>query len=508
MAGKRVLVIEDNAMNMELALALLEEAGCSAAQATSAEAGIEIAKARPPQLILMDVSLPGMDGLTAMKVLKQEATTKDIPVVVMTAHAMQGDEAKAVQAGCDGYLTKPFHTHEFLQIVTRFIGAQDAETRPNGAENAGHRSQESAGQDASKFILIVDDEEANRDLLEALLESLGHHAESIHNGAASLNRLREENFQRLPDLVLLDVMMPGVNGFEVARAIRQEPATADLPIVMVTALSSKEDRLRAVEAGANDFIAKPIDKTELRVRITSLLRMKEAQDAIKRHRAALEETVKQRTCALRQALAEVTVAREEADQAHLDTIYRLAVASEYKDKDTATHIQRVGNYCGLLGRHLGLLDDEVEILVKASPMHDVGKLGIPDAILLKPGKLDSEEWAIMKEHTTIGARILHGSSSRLLRAGEIIALSHHEKWDGSGYPNGWAGTAIPLWGRICAIADVFDALTHERPYKKAFTNEEACEIMRNERGRQFDPTLLDLFLRLGDEILAIQSEES
>ncbi len=496
MIAEKVLVVEDNAMNMELATALLEDAGCTALGATQAEVGIELAKSEQPRLILMDVSLPGMDGLTAVRILKQDPATKDIPIIVMTAHAMSGDEAKAFQAGCNGYLAKPIDTRKFLKMVTHFIGAY-AESQAKSEANV---------QSKSKFILIVDDEEANCELVEAHLESFGHQTESVRDGLAALTRLHGPSSLPMPDLVLLDIMMPGMNGFEVARAIRQNPTTSDLPIVMVTALTSMEDRLRAVEAGANDFITKPIDKVELQTRINSLLKMKEAQDGIKRHREELEEIVKQRTHSLQRALEDVTVAQCEADKAHLDTIYRLAVASEYKDSATALHIRRVGNYCGLMAQHLKLPQEEIEIICAASPMHDVGKLGIPDAILLKPGKLDPEEWAIMQEHTTIGARILRGSSSKLLQAGEIIALSHHEKWDGTGYPNKWSGTDIPLWGRICAIADVFDALTNERPYKEAFSNELAWEIMQQERGRHFDPQLLDLFFRLKEEVLAIQAK--
>jgi putative two-component system response regulator len=494
MIAEKVLVVEDNAMNMELATALLEEIGCTAIGAVEAETGIELAKSEHPHLILMDVSLPGMDGLTAVRILKQDPATKNIPIIVMTAHAMSGDEAKAFQAGCNGYLAKPIDTRKFLKMVTHFIGTYSANLETSEVPVQ------------SKLILVVDDEEANCELIEAHLETFGHQAESARDGLSALTRLHGSQTVQMPDLVLLDIMMPGMNGFEVTRAIRQNPLTSDLPIVMVTALTSMEDRLRAVEAGANDFITKPIDKVELQTRVNSLLKMKEAQDGIKRHKEELEETIKQRTRSLQRALEDVTIAQSEADKAHLDTIYRLAVASEYKDSATAMHIRRVGNYCGLMAKHLKLPAEEIEIICAASPMHDVGKLGIPDAILLKPSKLTGEEWAIMKEHTTIGARILRGSSSKLLQAGEIIALSHHEKWDGSGYPNGWSGSDIPLWGRICAIADVFDALTNERPYKEAFSTETAWEIMRQERGRHFDPQLLDLFFQLKEDVFAIQSK--
>ncbi len=352
-----------------------------------------------------------------------------------------------------------------------------------------------------KRILIVDDEKLNRELLEDLMASFGHEPEMARDGVEALAKLKLDI-----DLVLLDVMMPVMDGFEVARRIRENPDTSDLPVVMVTALTSKEDRLLAVQAGANDFITKPIDKTELQVRTESLLKMKEAQDTIKRHRVMLEETVQARTASLRQALEETAEAQRRTHGAHLDTIRRLAIAAEYKDEDTAAHINRMSSYCAIIARVLNLPPGEVELILHASPMHDVGKIGVPDIILLKPGKLTSEEWAIMKEHTIFGGRILGEAEDDLIKAGEIIALSHHEKWDGSGYPKGLKGENIPLIGRIAAIADVFDALTSNRPYKKAFSNEKAYEILREGRGTQFEPKVLDAFFERLDEVEAIQEK--
>lgn len=348
-------------------------------------------------------------------------------------------------------------------------------------------------------LLIVDDEPFNRDLLEGLSELLGYESAVAASGAEALERLGPDI-----DLVLLDGMMPAMDGFEVARRMREHPTWGDTPIVMVTALSSKEDRLRAVQAGANDFITKPVDRTELRVRVASLLKMKAAQDALKRHREELEVMVAERTVDLRRALQDVVVEQEKTHRAHLDTIQRLALAAEYRDGHTAAHIHRVAHYCVVLARALGLPSDQVETIHLASPMHDVGKLGIPDAILLKPGALTELERAVMQEHARIGARILSDSESTLLQAGEVIALSHHEKWDGSGYPNGLAGEAIPIEGRICAVADVFDALTSRRPYKEAFPNAEAYEIMRSGRGSHFDAQILELFFANLDDIVAIQ----
>jgi putative two-component system response regulator len=353
----------------------------------------------------------------------------------------------------------------------------------------------------TRRLLIVDDEAANRDLLEALVEESGHEPELARDGVDALAKIKLD-----VDLVLLDVMMPGMDGFEVARRIRQDPDYGDVPIIMVTALTGKEDRLRAVEAGANDFIAKPIDKTELRIRTASLLKMKEAQDLVKRHGKELEDTVQRRTAALRQALAEMADAQRRTQEAHLDTLQRLVLAAEFKDDDTALHLQRMSRYAALLAQKLNLPPGEVELIRLASPMHDVGKIGIPEHILLKPGQFTAEEMERMKQHTHIGGRLLRGSASELLKAGEIIALTHHEKWDGSGYPNGLAGEAIPLWGRISAVADVFDALTSPRPYKPAFPNDQAVRMLEEGRAKHFDPALIDLFLTHLDAVVAIQEE--
>lgn len=352
-----------------------------------------------------------------------------------------------------------------------------------------------------KRILIVDDEEANRDLLEAMTESLGYESEIAKDGIEALSKVKLDI-----DLVLMDVMMPGMDGYEVTRQIRNDQNTNDLPIIMVTALTDKEDRLRAVESGANDFISKPVDKTELKIRTAAILKVKEAQDAVKRHEAELEEKVEQRTKQLRDALNESIEAQRETHKAQIETINRLVVAAEYKDEDTANHIKRMSHYSRILAISLHLSPGEVETIHLASPMHDVGKMGTPDNILFKPGKHTPEEWEIMKQHATFGGHILNGSSAKLLQAGEIIALSHHEKWDGSGYPKGLAGEDIPLWGRICAVADVFDALTSKRPYKEAFSREKSLKIMKEGRGKHFEPKPLDLFLENLDEVFAVQKK--
>lgn len=355
--------------------------------------------------------------------------------------------------------------------------------------------------DRIRRILVVDDESSNRDLLTKMLKALGYYVDSAIDGLKALDQLKIGY-----DLILLDVMMPGMDGFEVVRKIRSGSEYKDIPICMVTGLAGREDRLRAVEAGANDFIVKPFDMMELKIRTHSMLVEKESREALKRYQSELEETVAKRTKDLQHALQAKEEAQRKTYLAQLETIERLAMAAEHRDKETSFHIKRVSRYSYLIAKKLGLSSEECELVLNATPMHDVGKIGIPDAILLKAGKLSTSEFEIMKKHTEIGALILSGSFSDLLRAGEIIARSHHERWDGSGYPLGLSGANIPLWGRITALADVFDALTSKRPYKDAYSNEMAVQIMKEARGVFFDPRLLDIFMENLTEVFAIQKQ--
>lgn len=351
-----------------------------------------------------------------------------------------------------------------------------------------------------KRILVVDDDETTRKITQAMVQSLGHETETARDGIDALSKLPLGI-----DLVLLDVVMPGLDGYVVCRRIRQDSHGKNIPVIMVTSMASREDRLNAVEAGANDFIAKPVDETELRVRLTSILQMKDAQDELKRYHGHLEDLVEQRTASLRTALEGMAEAQRSAYRAQLETVERLAIVAEYKDQVTAKHIRRMSEYCAVIARGLKLPPGEVELILHASRMHDVGKIAIPDAILQKPASLDSTEWIVMRRHPTVGSRILDQSSSEILEAGRVIALHHHERWDGAGYPDGLVGEKIPLWGRICAVADVFDAVTSERPYKPAYPNEEAVRLLREGRGTQFDPRVVDAFLECLEEILAIQA---
>jgi len=344
-------------------------------------------------------------------------------------------------------------------------------------------------------ILLVDDQAQNIELLEAYLSPWGYATRTASNGEEALAILAGERI----DLVLLDVMMPVMDGFEVARRIRADPALRLLPIVLVTALRDAEDRVKGIDAGCDDFISKPFDKSEILARIRSLLKVKAYNDLLENYRKELETEVAARTEDLRLAL-------ERIKAASLETVYRLSVASEYRDVDTGAHIQRVSRYATAVARRLGLDESTVESILHAAPMHDLGKIGIPDQILLKPGRLSDEEFEIMKRHTVIGAKILEGSKAEYLSVGETISMCHHEKWDGSGYPNGLKGKEIPITARITAIADVFDALTSKRPYKEPFSVEESMDIIRDGRGIHFDPEVVDAFFAIEDALLDIRSQ--
>ncbi len=451
-----------------------------------------------------------------MEAVRNAAARGDREALYRAAHSLQGSVAivgaESVARAC-AELVKTARSGSLDQVTPLVAQLESGiesirkalvgwtETLPGGAALPAHRSQQPPPGLGRRRILVIDDDEGIRRITQMLVEGLGHDVEAARDGLEGLAKLHLG-----VDLVLLDVVMPGLDGFDVCRRIRQDPLGRDVPVIMVTTLETREHRLHAVEAGANDFIAKPVDETELRVRTTSLLRMKMAHDEVKRYQAHLETMCEERTVSLRKALEHMAEAQRVAYQAQLETVERLAILAEYKDKITGHHIQRMSEYSAVIARGLKLPPSEVELILHASRMHDVGKIAVPEAILRKPAELNTQEWKVMRQHSAIGGRILENSSSQILQAGRVIALNHHERWDGGGYPGGLVGSDIPLWGRICAVADVFDAVTSERPYKPAFPNEDALQILRDGRGKHFDPRVIDVFFECLDDILAIQNK--
>ena len=444
---------------------------------------------------------------------REAAARRDREVLYRAAHTLQGSAAmvgaESVADAC-GELARKARQGTIDQAKVAELEAGFDIIRhalATFADDLPWRSAPAAAAAAAapatgrKRILVIDDDAGIRKITQMVVEGLGYAVEPARDGL--------EGLAKLPlgiDLVLLDVVMPGLDGFDVCRRIRLDPHGKDVPVIMVTTLETRDHRLRAVEAGANDFIAKRVDETELRIRAASLLKMKAAQDEVKRYQAHLEEMCEARTASLRTALEQMAEAQRLAYQAQLETIERLAILAEYKDKVTARHIQRMSEYCAVIARGLKLPPAEVELILHASRVHDVGKIAVPESILRKPSSLDPAEWVVMRAHSKIGSAILDNSTSQILQAGRVIALHHHERWDGGGYPNGLAGQDIPLWGRICAVGDVFDAVTSERPYKPAFPNEEALQLLRDGRGRHFDPRVVDAFFECLPDILAIQEK--
>ena len=332
---------------------------------------------------------------------------------------------------------------------------------------------------SSSRILLVDDEPRNLALLDAALRRAGHDElrQAVDGGDALAQSLAWQ-----PDLVLLDLHMPGTDGFAVLRAL-----SGEVPIIVLTADVTPEARRSALEAGARDFLTKPLDLVEVQLRVRTQLETRALQRALEEHNRELEARVRERT--------------EDLDRARLELLHRLALAGEFRDDDTQDHAERVGRTSASLGRALGLPAPEVETLRRAAPLHDIGKIGVPDAVLLKPGALTPEELAVVRTHTTIGRRLLSGSQSPVLQLAERIALTHHERWDGTGYPAGTAGAETDLAGRIVAVADVFDALVHARPYKPAWPLARGVAELGDQRGRQFDPAVVEAFLALDHEAL-------
>lgn len=335
--------------------------------------------------------------------------------------------------------------------------------------------------DPSKpVVLIVDDTPFNIDVLRGVL-SAQYTLKVATNGEKALALA---NSHPHPELVLLDVMMPGMDGYEVCRRLKQEAATRHIPVVFVTSLSEVEDERRGFDCGGVDYITKPVSAPLVQARVATQLRLYA-------HERQLTQLVKART--------------EELEATRLEIIRRLGRAAEFKDDETGQHVIRMSHYTRLLAEAAGMSAEDVEVLFNAAPMHDIGKIGIPEAILLKPGKLTEDEWQVMKKHPAIGAGIIGRHEHPLLNTARIVALTHHEKWDGSGYPRGLVGEAIPLCGRIVAIADVFDALLSERPYKKAWPVEQAVQFLRDNAGSHFDPRLVELFVDCLPEALKVRA---
>jgi two-component system response regulator RpfG len=337
-------------------------------------------------------------------------------------------------------------------------------------------------------ILIIDDQFTSRKILEQLIITLGDHLE-VTTFSEPLEAL-EWAMVHQPDLVLTDYKMPNMDGIGFTRRFRAK--YPDVPLVVITGVEDREIRYQALEAGATDFLTKPIDHMECRARCRNLLLLSHHQQLIKDRADLLQLKVSEATQDIR--------TREQ------ETLLRLAKAGEYRDEETGNHILRMAKFARVMAEKIGLPENDCHVIEIAAPMHDIGKIGIPDKILLKPGKLDQDELVIMRTHCRIGYEILKDSPSKYLQMGAVIALGHHERYDGTGYPSRLRGYEIPLEARIVAVADVFDALTSVRPYKKAWSIQDALNYLNAEKGKHFDPDCIDAFLAQFEKILSIRQQ--
>ena len=338
-------------------------------------------------------------------------------------------------------------------------------------------------------VLIVDDQKLHALFLEKILKDEGYKNIEILTDPSKVAE-KVDDFR--PDIIILELLMPQIDGFQIIEKVGEYRKRNYLPILTLSSDKSSHTRLRALQFGATDFISKPYEDIEIIFRISNMIEMRLIHLEMEKQNMILEAKVKQRT--------------RELQETHLDIIRRLARAAEFRDNDTGMHIVRMSKYCATFAKALGLNEDECELILHATPLHDVGKIGIPDRILLKPGPLTNDEYEIMKTHTTIGAQLLTGSNSSIMQMAQEIALTHHEKWDGAGYPQGLKGKEIPLVGHICAVCDVFDALTSVRPYKKAWPVEVAINEMVKLKGAHFNPHLINRFVEILPEIKEIQQK--
>ena len=352
-------------------------------------------------------------------------------------------------------------------------------------------------------ILVVDDD---YDIAEYLADALrldDYQVTEAHSGREALDYIQDKPF----DLVIMDVMMPELNGFQTCEILKNLPEVQNTPVIFLTGLNDAESKIRGLQAGASDFLSKPTDMIELKLRVRNMLKIGEYSKFLRNYNQILEKEVAEKTEELQRTYKELGIAHQKIKSGYIDTIYRLTLAAEYKDTDTADHLQRISKLSAYFARQLGLSEKEIEIIYFASPMHDIGKIAIPNSILLKPARLTKREFEEMQDHTVIGKKLLAGSESEILQAAETIAATHHEKYDGSGYPNGLTGDQIPLIGRVVMIVDIYDALRSIRPYKSEYPHEKAIDVMLKGDERlnldNFDPQLRKAFIEINSKIARI-----
>lgn len=544
--SKRILLVEDNPINQELAYDLLTAVGFEVLCAVDADEGIRIAHESTPDLILMDLVLPGKDGLAATQELKSDERTRAIPVIAVTAHAMAEDRERALAVGCDGYLTKPIQTREFTQLITRFrpdggaplerpqmLEAEPIEEStplfdepeippviwnltPSSRIRPSHkdslmtlapRESPAVARERTRVLISLRDSAAVKQA-EVALRQLNCEPILVHDGMEAIQRARTEDFH----LIIL-AATPGMQGEEAIRFLRARPETAELPILAVLEASDGENASRAFAAGAHDMIALPLNPTEFTMRASRLMEWQESREEARQARREAELQSRLRATSLRALQEEgerIETGGEGRAQVRQDVADAIALAAEQirgsrNVQSALRHLDAVSEYSEFLARKTSMPVEEVEILKVASRLHDVGYLYLPDRLFEKSGKMNSTEMREWQQHTNMGNWFLSRLSSAVLSAGREIAASHHEWWNGGGFPKQQSNKKIPLSARIVSLAHAIDDLTHfgvicdEAPYPLESTEllgfDDIMSVLEAERGKRFDPALIDLVKR-------------
>ncbi|MEQ9400456.1 MAG: diguanylate cyclase [Longimicrobiales bacterium] len=509
--GLEVLLVDDDPDTLRSTARLLESLGCRVrAQQSPRHALDDLLSDAPLDVLVTDIVMPEMGGFSLVELAER---VRDIPLVLYISGYPQED---VYWGGTPGtrhrFLGKPIERDDLHAALLNLLdeevsavtgrpdgapepGAHAAEAGPGRAGarqtvsggSTGHAAARAASDDGAALrgrILVVDDEADVAQALQRVFRRVGYATPLVETDPArALDRVREEGV----DIVLLDLHMPGMSGLEVLRDLNRATGPEDLlPVLVLTGDDDPDLRRRALAAGALDFLSKPLDVAEAEARVSNLLSIRWLHQRVAEQRDALEERVQERTSELADARTEI--------------LHRLARAAEYRDDVTGRHAERVGLMASLIAAELDAGARTVELIRRTAPLHDVGKIAVPDAILRKPGRLTRSEFEIMKTHTVVGEQILGGSRQPLLCMAARIAAGHHEKWDGSGYPRGLAGAGIPFEARIVTVADVFDSLSHARPYKQACAASEAVDIIRTDRGTHFDPDAVDAFMAICERV--------
>ncbi len=538
-----IVIVDDESANFMVLRKVLAEDGYSRVVTTSdSTTAMETIRQSKADLVILDIIMPVVDGMAILRELRRDPVLSDTSVVVLTASNDPTVEQQATDLGVTDFLRKPVNPRELCSRVYHALSADldfeepiaeavevkqtpppvpvPAPSSPHPDMRAlktlerqtvrpkrtatGQQPDETSIDDAkirNSTIVIVDDEPFNFMVLRKFLADGGYtDIQTTSDSTTALQTIIEAG----PDLVILDVVMPQVDGIEILTAMKANPDLAHIPVLILTATADARVKKNALDIGATDFLNKPVDSNDLLPRVRNSILYKLQRDQLRDYAGYLEDQVQVRT--------------SELIESRRDIVRCLARAGEYRDTQTGYHVLRVGMYAGLIADELGFSPAEVEDIELAAQLHDLGKIAIPDSILLKPGKLTNSEIREMQRHCRIGMKIIQpnpvlpiasrtGSGmnpNRLIQMAAMIASTHHEHWNGSGYPCGLAGEQIPIEGRITAVADVFDALSSKRPYKEAFDFEECFAIMERDRGKQFDPTVLDALTVRRDEIIEIR----